>query len=116
MLQKMSIVTDKDLEYFYRRLSSAFKDYKKKVQLGSGPRFKKGDWVQVGRKKQTAKPMIGQVFECVNPEEINGEYKYRICTVDPKSKKLSKNPHRVSIVEHRVSLSVAGKVLYGEEE
>lgn len=115
-LRKMSVINDEELASFYRRLSSAFKDYKKKERFGAGPLFKKGEWVQVGGKKKTTKPMVGQIFDCVNPKENNGEYKYRILTVDPITKKLSKSPHGVSVVEHRIKPSIAGRVLYDEKE
>lgn len=80
-----------------------------------GPIFNKGDFVSINMKKGAKYALCGIVDKCINPEERNGFYKYKVRLMDPQTQKFSSNAHNKPIRETRLKKSVAARILYSDD-
>ena len=78
-----------------------------------GPKYKKDDFVSITMKKGASYALCGIVDSCINPDERNGFYKYKVRLLDPQTHKISMNAHDKPIRETRLTKSVAAEILYG---
>ncbi len=111
LLKKFGLVSEFEARKIVRKILSGH------LIQGSfiGPKFKKDDFVSITRKKGAKYALCGIVEECINPNERNGFYKYRVRFLDPDTKKISINAHDKPIRETRLTKSVAAQVLYSRD-
>ncbi|MBY0315394.1 MAG: hypothetical protein K2Q26_07735 [Bdellovibrionales bacterium] len=77
-----------------------------------GPKYKKDDFVSVTMKKGARYALCGIIDGCINPDDRNGFYKYKVRLLDPQTYKISMNSHDKPIRETRLTKSLAAEILY----